>query len=197
MSTRTPEGMTRRSFLVSGAGGAMVTLLMPELSAFAQPRSAVVDLREYPTKKIARLSQLRNGETLAFTYPLEKQPNFLVKLGETAQGGVGSDRDIVGFSSICTHMGGNLRGRYRHDLKAIGPCPFHFSTFDLRRGGVPVHASATQSLPQVVLGTEGDDIYAVGVRGLIYGYRDNLKDAPMASGAVPRKSGPKRRSTVG
>lgn len=197
MPPRTPQGMTRRSFLVSGAGGAMVTLLMPELSAFAQAGSAVVDLTEYPTKKIARLSQLKNGETLSFTYPLEKQPNFLVKLGEPAQGGVGADRDVVAFSALCTHMGGNLRGRYRHDLKAIGPCPFHFSTFDLRRGGIPVHASATQSLPQVVLGTDSDDIYAVGVRGLIYGYRDNLKDAPLASGAVPRKPGQKRRPTVG
>ncbi len=197
MPPSTPEGMTRRSFLVSGASGAMVTLLLPELSAFAQPGVAVVDLTEYPTKKIARLSQLRNGEPHAFTYPLEKQPNFLVRLGEAAQGGVGPDRDVVAFSSLCTHMGGSLRGRYRHDLKAIGPCPFHFSTFDLRRGGIPVHASATQSLPQVVLGTDGDDIYALGVRGLIYGYRDNLRDAPMASGAVPRKPGPKRRSAVG
>ena len=189
-------GMTRRTFIVSSAAGASVTLLLPELSAFAQP-GGVVELTEYPVKKVARLGELNEGDPIGFTYPLEKQPNFLVKLGEPAQGGAGPDRDVVAFSSLCTHMGGNLRGRYRHDLKAIGPCPFHFSTFDLRRGGIPVHASATQSLPQVVLGTEGDDIYAVGMRGLVYGYRHNLRDAPLAAGAVPRKSGQKPRSTVG
>jgi len=35
-------------------------------------------------------------------------------------------------------------------------------------------ASAVQNLPQYVLELEGDDIYAVGVLGLIYGYPDNL-----------------------
>jgi arsenite oxidase small subunit len=80
-------------------------------------------------------------------------------------------------------MGGSLRGRYRHDLKAVGPCPFHFSTFDLTKGGIPVHASATQSLPQVVLKTVGDELHAIGVIGLIYGYRHNLKDGVPAGGA--------------
>jgi arsenite oxidase small subunit len=115
-------GMTRRSFLMSG--GVAVTLLLPELSAFAQPGGAVVELMEYPMKKVARLSELKEGQPLGFTYPLEKQPNFLVKLGAPAQGGVGPARDVVAFSSLCTHMGGSLRGRYRHDLKAVGPCPF-------------------------------------------------------------------------
>jgi arsenite oxidase small subunit len=190
-----PVGMTRRSFLMSG--GVAVTLLLPELSAFAQPGGAVVELTEYPTKKVARLSELKEGLPISFTYPLEKQPNFLVKLGARAQGGVGPARDVVAFSSLCSHMGGSLRGRYRHDLKAAGPCPFHFSTFDLQRGGIPVHASATQSLPQVVLGTDGDDVYAVGVRGLIYGYRNNLKDSPVATGAAPRKAGSRPRTTIG
>jgi arsenite oxidase small subunit len=195
MAAIVPE-MTRRTFIVSSVASASVTLLLPELSAFAQPGS-IAEVMEYPVKKIARLGELKEGVPIGFTYPLEKQPNFIVKLGETAQGGAGPDRDVVAFSSLCTHMGGNLRGRYRHDLKAIGPCPFHFSTFDLRRGGVAVHASATQSLPQVVLGTEGDDIYAVGMRGLIYGYRHNLRDSPLAAGAVPRKGAQKPRSTVG
>jgi len=76
-------GMTRRSFLMSG--GVAVTLLLPELSAFAQPGGAVVELMEYPMKKVARLSELKEGQPLGFTYPLEKQPNFLVKLGAPAQ----------------------------------------------------------------------------------------------------------------
>lgn len=186
--------MSRRRFLVTGTGGLVVTLLVPDLSAFAQG-GLTAQLAGYPTKQVGRLSQLREGEPVAFTYPLERQPSFLVRLGAPAQGGVGPGRDVVAFSALCTHMGGNLRGRYRHDLKAIGPCPLHLSTFDLRRGGSPVHASATESLPQVVLGVDGDAIYAVGVRGLIYGYRNNLADGALAEGAVLRgKSG---RPTIG
>lgn len=153
------------------------------------------DLTQYPRKRVALLSKLAEGTPVSFTYPLEQQPNFLVKLGKAAQGGVGPDRDIVAFSSLCTHMGGNLRGRYRHDLGAIGPCPFHFSTFDLAKGGIPVHASATERLPQITLTVEGDEILAVGVSGLIYGYRHNLKDGTAASGAEP-PAGPSKPKTM-
>jgi|GEM_PF-105862 len=144
-----------------------------------------VDLGIYPEKRIAKLSELTDGEPVAFTYPLEEQPNILVKLGGKALRGIGPDQDIVAYSSLCTHMGGSLRGRYRHDLKALGPCPFHFSTFDLKKGDIPVHASATQNLPQIVLKQDGDDIIAVGVLGLIYGFRNNLADGTLAEGAEP------------
>jgi arsenite oxidase small subunit len=147
----------------------------------AQDRSAPPDRPPgYPRRRLARLAELREGVPVAFNYPLEAQPNFLVKLGAPAHGGIGPDRDIVAFSALCTHMGGNLRGRYRHDLKAVGPCPFHLSTFDLRKGGIPVHASATTRLPQVVLVLEGDEIVATGMSGLVYGYRHNLADGRTA-----------------
>lgn len=174
----------RRDALRAGAGGIAVGVFgLPE-SAGAQG----VDSLDYPRKHVAKLSQLEDGIPVAFTYPLEQQPNFIVKLGVPAQGGVGPGSDIVAFSSLCTHMGGNLRGRYRHDLKAVGPCPFHFSTFDLTKSGIPVHASATQLLPQVVLAAVDDDIFAVGMHGLIYGFRHNLKDGTLAAGAVLRPS---------
>lgn len=187
----------RREVLKAGAGGLAVGAMAVVTDAAAQSagtptagsaRSA--DSALYPRLRVGQVSRLREGEPLAFAYPLEQQPNLIIKLGAPAQGGVGPNRDIVAFSSLCTHMGGNLRGRYRHDLKAIGPCPFHFSTFDLTRGGVPVHASATQRLPQVILEVEDDDIFAVAVDGLIYGYRHNLSDGMLVAGAVPaRKSG--------
>jgi arsenite oxidase small subunit len=135
---------------------------------------------------------LKVGVPIAFTYPLENHPNLLFKLGEEALRGVGPQKDIVAFSVLCTHMGGNLMGRYRHDVKALGPCPFHFSTFDLRKGGMPVHASATQNLPQVLLRLDEDDIVAIGVLGLIYGQRNNLADARPAPGVRPgRADGPR------
>jgi uncharacterized protein (DUF1330 family) len=52
MQERLPAGMTRRSVLFSGGGGVAVTLLLPELSAFAHAGGAVAELTEYPTKKV-------------------------------------------------------------------------------------------------------------------------------------------------
>jgi len=37
-----------------------------------------------------------------------------------------------------------------------------------------VAGHATSPLPQVVLESDGDDIYAIGVLGLIYGYHKNI-----------------------
>ncbi|HJN93471.1 MAG TPA: arsenite oxidase small subunit AoxA, partial [Dehalococcoidia bacterium] len=52
----------------------------------------------------------------------------------------------------------------------------HFTTFDLTHRGMVVLGQATENLPQVVLEIDGDDIVAVGVNGIIYGYRNNLLD---------------------
>ena len=72
-------------------------------------------------------------------------------------------------------MGGPMAGTYKPDDGALGPCPLHQSTFDLTRHGMIIGGHATQSLPQVLLELEGDDIYAVGMLGLIYGRYDNVK----------------------
>lgn len=185
MSGDEPLCLGRRDVLGAAAGGVAVSIFLPTGADAADSEGTRVDLGIYPEKRIARLSELVEGEPVAFTYPLEEQPNMLVKLGEKALRGIGPDEDIIAYSSLCTHMGGSLRGRYRHDLKALGPCPFHFSVFDLKKGGIPVHASATQNLPQIVLKQDGDDIVAVGVLGLIYGFRNNLADGTLAEGAEP------------
>ena len=48
------------------------------------------------------------------------------------------------------------------------------TTFDLTRHGMVVSGHATESLPQIVLEIVGDDIFAVGAQGLIYGYSANV-----------------------
>ena len=98
----------------------------------------------------------------------------IVKLGVPAGGGVGPKQDIVAFSALCTHMGGPLLGTYKGAHKIMGPCPFHLTTFDMTKHGMVVSGQATESLPQLRLEIKGDDIYATGVMGLIYGYHDNL-----------------------
>lgn len=173
--------MRRRDVLIAGAVGTAAAALYPQLASANTATGQSV--ATYPRLKVASLTDLVEGEGMAFNYPLNEQPNVLIKLGREAQHGIGPDKDIVAFSVLCPHMGGSLRGRYEHEYGSIGPCPFHFSTFDLTRGGVPIHASATQNLPQVMLDTDGQDIYATGINGLIYGFRDNLADGTLPEGS--------------
>lgn len=161
--------MSRRQMLLSG--GALTTLVtlggIPGLS-LAAPLHALK--AEYPKAKIGKLSALKKGVPLEFSYPYKDVRNVLVRLGVVAGGGVGADRDIVAFNQQCTHMGGPLNGTYKPEHQVLGPCPLHLTTFDLTRHGMVASGHATESLPQIVLELRGDDIYAVGVMGLVYGY---------------------------
>lgn len=166
--------LTRRAFLLSG-GTAVTVLALGGLSqAFGQ--GAALQVARYPRKKIGRVSQLKVDQPVAFQYPWKDfySTNMLVKLGVPAGGGAGPDRDVVAFSTLCTHMGGPLAGQYRGQYKVLGPCPFHLTTFDLTKHGMVAAGQATESLPQIVLETKGDEIWATGVMGLIYGYHANL-----------------------
>lgn len=177
--------LSRRTLIKATAGSVVMANFLYADIVNGAVGEARLEEGVYPQLHVAKLNELQKGAPLAFAYPLKQQPNMLVKLGKEALHGVGPDKDIVAFSTLCTHMGGSLRGRYRHDTQSIGPCPFHFSAFDLGKGGIPVHASATQNLPQIVLRTDGDDIFAVGVIGLIYGYRNNLADGEWVEGSKP------------
>lgn len=171
--------MSRRQFLLSG--GALVTLaVLPGCATAKAGGQASVGgqaLRalkaNYPRKKIATLSQLKTGVPIEFQYPYPDVSNLLVKLGAPAGGGIGRDLDVVAFNQQCTHMGVGLNGTYKPAHQVLGPCPLHLTSFDLTRHGMVVVGSATESLPQIVLETQGDDIYAVGVMGLVYGHAAN------------------------
>jgi arsenite oxidase small subunit len=102
--------------------------------------------------------------------------NFLIMLNEPAGGGVGSDQNVVAFNSFCTHQGGPLAGQFQGDKGIAGPCPLHWTTFDLTRHGMVISGHATQGLPQILLEVDGDDIVATGVMGLIFGYVDNKEN---------------------
>jgi arsenite oxidase small subunit len=153
----------RRDFLL--AGGKLV--LLAAVPGLADPVWAR-RVQDAPLE-VARLSALRTGVPLWFDYPHTGYANVLVKLGVTAGGGIGPQRDIVAFSARCTHLGGDLRGALRPAEQMLGPCPRHLTTFDLTRHGVVITGHATQSLPQVILEPDGDKIRAVGMQGLVYG----------------------------
>jgi arsenite oxidase small subunit len=98
----------------------------------------------------------------------------LLQLGRAAAGGIGPGGDVVAFSSLCPHLGWDIPAtEFFADPGIAGPCPGHWTTFDLTRHGMVVSGHATQGLPQVVLELDGDDIVAVGMLGLIYGFHDN------------------------
>jgi len=159
--------MSRRQWLLSGgASVALISLgLFPGTTEAAQALKA-----SYPRQKIGSLSALKEGVPVDFNYPYPDIRNILVKLGVPAGAGLGADKDIVAFNQQCTHMGGPLDGTYKPQHQVLGPCPLHLTTFDLTHHGMVVSGHATESLPQIVLEVKGDDIYAVGVMGLVYGY---------------------------
>lgn len=168
--------MSRRKFLMtSGIATATVMVTMNAGTAFATQVPAQV--ATYPRKLITKLSLLKDDKPFDFSYPDEGaySESMIVKMAVPAGGGIGPNRDVVAFNYACTHQGGSLDGTYKGDTKSLGACPLHLSTYDLTRHGILISGQAYQSLPQVLLELDGDNIYAVGIFGLVYGRHDNLQ----------------------
>ncbi len=165
--------LSRRAFLIGSSAAAATTVF---LSIPGMTGKAAAQMTTYPKKKIGRLSRLKVDTPIPFSYPDSgaNSLNLMIKLGEAAGGGIGPKQDVVAFSILCTHMGGPVASYLKID-KVLGPCPFHQTTFDLTKHGMVISGHATESLPQVMLELKGDDIYAVGMIGLIYGRYDNFK----------------------
>lgn len=171
--------LSRRKFLMysgtAAAASSVITLNM--FPGTAQAKEMQAEVATYPRKLVGKLSQLKENKPLDFNYP-DDGPNsqaMLVRMGVQGGGGVGPKQDIVAFSYMCTHQGGPLQNEYKvvGEHRVLGQCPFHLSTFDLRRHGIIVSGQAYESLPQVLLEVDGDDIYAVGIMGLLFGRTDN------------------------
>lgn len=170
--------LSRRRFLIAGGITTSLALLSDLFpgTVFAADTNRRGQFSAYPRKKIGQLSKLKQDDPVELLYP-DNGPHsisFMVKLGRPAGGGIGPNQDVVAFSSLCTHQGGTLRDSYNPKHKVAGPCAIHLTTFDLTRHGMVIAGHATEGLPQIVLELDGDDIYAIGILGLIYGYPDNL-----------------------
>lgn len=171
--------VNRRGFLsATGLGTATVLLgdLFPGRVA-AQDEKQPANVTKLPRVKVGEVSQLAAGKPVLFSYPQAggEKNCLLVKLGTAAGGGVGDEKDIVAFSTTCTHMGEDLAETFNAEHKLAGPCPGHLTTFDLTRHGMVAAGHATEALPQIVLEVEGDEIHATAVLGLVYGYSDNTQ----------------------
>jgi len=129
------------------------------------------------------------GKTVSFNYPLENQPNIMIKLGVKAKGGVGPDGDIVAFSQICQHLGciwgfvaTGASPVCDDTFKAKGPvgyCCCHGSEFDLANAGDVIGGPSPRPVPQVTLTYDEStgDIYAVGMGPpTVFGFHTGSSD---------------------
>ena len=166
---------SRRQFLLQG-GAATATVFLAGLAGPGVDKVEAAVKSRYKRVKIGSLKKLKTDRPISFQYPDKGKfsNSILVKLGTPAGGGVGKGKDVVAFNSFCTHQGGSMKDAYKAADKVLGPCEYHLSTFDLTRHGIIVSGHATESLAQVTLETKGDDIYATGMIGLIYGRNSNV-----------------------
>ena len=130
--------------------------------------------RFYPQLDIGPITAITDTPR-AFDYPDAGSPCFVTRVPGGATGGVGPESDVVAFSATCPHLGCRIDGQVDAADGMVGPCPCHFSCFDLRDGGHQTQGQAPESLPRVILEVKDGRLLAVGVRGLLYGRFENLK----------------------
>ncbi|MEL6960614.1 MAG: arsenate reductase (azurin) small subunit [Pseudomonadota bacterium] len=158
----------RRRFLKGGMAGMAGAAVLPDRAARAQNLARV----SYPSERLANVSDLTVNKPLDIAYPDPDSPGVLIKLGVPVESGVGPDRDLVAYSTLCPHKGWLLS--YNADDKTLN-CPGHFSRFDCEVGGQQTWGHATQNLPQFQLHVdENGDVFANGVDELIYGRLSNV-----------------------
>ena len=172
-----PAGIDRREFLklAAAAGGAVTiaAVLSTLKAATFVPTSTTV--AAWPIVTVANISSLTDLTPIVFYYPLTNTPNYLVKLGEAATGGIGPNNDIVAFSAICQHLGceyGFLspggspvcNSSYKAAIP-MGYCCCHGSQYDFVHGAKVIGGPAPRPVPMVQLqfNTATGDISAVGM----------------------------------
>jgi arsenite oxidase small subunit len=144
--------------------------------------------KQFPRVKVAQLSDLQVNQPVTFNYPLDNEPNFLVKLGKKAVNGVGPDGDVVAFSSICQHLGciyafqasgtsPKCNPSYAAD-RPVGYCCCHGSVYDLLQNAKVISGPSPRPQPQVMLEVDSSgNIFAVGMGPpTIFGHETGSND---------------------
>lgn len=168
--------LSRRHFLkLTGSGAAVGTLSLSPLSQAQQTNQTAggSTTLPYPRDVIAKLGDLTVNEPLHFTYPDSRSPCVVIRKEGDVKGGVGPEKNVVAYSTQCTHMGCPVN----YDKEAgTFKCPCHYSIFDPDNAGQMVIGQATENLPRIVLEYDEaeDAILAVSVDGLIYGRQANI-----------------------
>ena len=184
---------SRRNFLKSAIALSAV-LVVSGIAAVLRsitnpaPPSGTGGSNGFPRVRIAQLSDLSVGNPVSFNYPLDNEPNILVKLGVPAEGGVGPDNDIVAFSSICQHLGciygfqdtgssPSCNPSYRAD-RPVGYCCCHGTVYDLQHSASVNSGPSPRPQPQVKLEIDASgNIFATGMGPpTIFGHQTGSSD---------------------
>jgi arsenite oxidase small subunit len=167
------HGISRGILIATGGTAAAAT--MTGAASAAEAASST-----YPQLRLIALSKLRTNKPVSFEYPLKGQASVLVDLGRAAPHGIGKRKSIVAYSILCQHMGCPVE--YKPSLREF-VCPCHQSRYDAERLGGIVQGVAMQPLPRVQLSIRNGAVWATGVDGLIYGYRNNLHPGKRVGGS--------------
>lgn len=162
----------RRKFLGTSIGAGAATVIAAR-HGDAEAARATNSIAAYPIIPIAKIGQLTKSAAKGFSYPDEHSPCMLVKLDSAVDGGVGPEKNIVAYSSMCTHMGCFVS--YDGSTQTF-QCPCHFSVFDPGNNGQMVCGQATESLPRIELSHDPKTghIVATGIQGQLYGRVSNI-----------------------
>jgi arsenite oxidase small subunit len=171
---------SRRDFLKvaatvsAGLAVAGIASVMKSVAIPALPGAAQTTALSFPRVKVASVADLATGKVIFFNYPLDNEPNLLVKLGARAVDGVGPDGDIVAFSQVCQHLGclysyvppGGAPS-CKSSYAAPGPegyCCCHGTVYDFANGAKVLSGPSPRPQPQVTLEVDSSgDIYATGM----------------------------------
>ncbi len=175
------------------------------------PTMQLVDSSGNPIKTTDLV--VNNPQIVTFNYPLQSDPNFLLRLGDSSNndvvvkpianvpipaggsfpspGGTGPYKSVVAASAICQHLGCKPPEIRFHSPSAANfpgkiHCDCHGSTYDPYTGFSVVTSPTTHPLPNVTLNWDSstDTYSAAGLVGpTIYGQPSDL------SGGTPFPSG--------
>jgi arsenite oxidase small subunit len=162
---------SRRKVLVVGATGAV--------AAAAGTGRAAAAHTSYPKLRVISLAKLKPNRPFTFSYPLKAQASVLIDMGKAVPAGVGPKKSIVAYSLFCQHMGCPVE--YQPKIREF-VCPCHQSRYDPERLGSIIQGVAMLPLPRIKLQVKRGAVWAVGVDGLIYGYRSNLHPGKRVGG---------------
>jgi arsenite oxidase small subunit len=167
-------GMAAVAKVIGETGGETTTT---SLSGF--PTFLIADVN---SGQVANVNTMKVNTPLTYYYPLDNQPNIIVKVGVAVENGIGPDGDIVSYSDICQHLGCNpgfvapsgsppCNSSYVA-TKAVMYCCCHGSIYDLGQDAEVIGGPAPRSVPRVILGLDSTgNIYATGMTApTIYGF---------------------------
>ena len=166
--------ISRRDFLkASGTVAAAVPVAAATPMAHAATGETGRATLSYTPKAIGAAKAMATNTPVSFTYPDAASPCVAIRMGRAVPGGVGPDRDIVAYSTMCTHMGCPVS--YDADT-ATFKCACHFSVFDAEQQGQMVCGQATENLPRIILRYDAASgtVSAIAIDGLLYGRQSNL-----------------------